>query len=289
MVRKNGPRVCVFFSNGTRRWFLSGIGEKQRDYFSTYVDASAKRLADIFQLFFEYGLDTLVVPVLSDDLSLRGEEYANLVVNSIPPFLNHPKLQRFYAEYQVRVRFFGEYLDWFKGEDREFLRDLFDTVSAQTQGNNSHRIFFGLYAGQPVDTLAALSAEYFRTHGAVPDHKALTKMYYGEEIPYANLFISSGKLYIADLPLIINAHTQLYYCIAPSFFISETQLREILFDFLFSRRTTPTNYEQLAPEDWREMTQFFKKNQDLTIGVGKQKVTWGLWYPSPETISPPGG
>ncbi len=285
-VQQHGPKVCIFFSNRTRRWFLSEQGGSQAPYFSSYIDASAKRLASIFRMFFELGITTLVLPVLSEDLNRRGEEYVHQIAKSLPQFLNHEILQSFYQENGVRVRFFGEQFEQFKSNVPP-LRDFFDHVAQQTQDHQAYRIFYGMSAGRPIETVASLSVKFFQANGFVPDHKALTQMYFGEELPFAELFISSGKLYVADLPLLVDTRTQLYYCVAPSFFMTEAQLREILYDFMFSRRTGTKQYETLPLDEWRKMAQYFGENQNKTIGIGEQKDAWGLWYPIAHPISPP--
>lgn len=277
LVRQKGPKVCVFFSNGTRRWFLSQYRGPAAAYFSAYIEASVQRLREIFEMLLDYGIDTLVVPLLHEELKLRGEQYIHDVAQSIPQFFGHATLRAFYQEYQVRVRFFGGF-EAFHGAEPGG-ENVFQAIFHQTVGHSAHRIFYGVLPEHPVNTITALTVKAFQETGQIPDFSALTQMYFGEDVASADLLLSSGVFYVPNLPLLIDHSTQLYFGVSPSFSMTEVQLRGILHDYLFSRRVEKTDYERLNEEDWQQMAHLFAQHQNDTLGVGTQNSRWGLWHP----------
>lgn len=284
LVHQRGPSVCVFFSNGTRRWFLSQYQGPASSYFSAYIEASAQRMSQIFGMLLDYGIETLVVPLLHEELKTRGEKYVHQVAQSIPQFFGHETLRALYQKYQVRVRFFGGFESFYGS--KQSTENVFEALSNQTAGYTAHRIFYGVNPENTGHTVAALTVKYFQETGQIPAPSALTKMYFGEEISSADLLISSGVLYVPNLPLLIDDSTQLYFGVSPSFSMTEVQLRGILYDYLFSRCIEKTDYERLNEEDWQQMAHLFARHQNDTLGVGAQNSRWGLWCPVSLETSP---
>lgn len=283
LVKSSGQLVGVFFSNGTRRWFLSEYPETRDNYFSKYIEASVDELVRIIEIFYSYGLETLVVPVLSDALKLRGASYLSQVSQAIPQFFTHKKLLDLFQRLNLRVRFFGD-LDSFSSH-----RAVMEDIVQVTKTNGPRRLFFGIGIGNTVNTLATLSVKYFQVHGVVADQRVLSEMYFGEFVPPANLLVNSGMFYAAELPLLVDANTQLYYSVSPSFFMTEFQMREILYDYLFARQPIEVDYARLSPKDWQQMRAYFAQNKEIVLGIGEREVNWGLWYPVVPQISMPGG
>jgi len=62
-------------------------------------------------------------------------------------------------------------------------------------------------------------------------------------------------------------------------YIDTPQLRDILYDHLYTRRGVET-------EDWLALKDFYRINRGLTLGVGDQRQ--GFWYPLPQVVVPPG-
>ncbi|RPJ47495.1 MAG: hypothetical protein EHM21_08150 [Chloroflexi bacterium] len=86
LVREAGPLVCVFPINGTRRWFLLEYPPntwENGDFLSAYLQASIRRQVELFHLFFDHGVDTLMMPLFGPDLLERGEGYLRLASDAM--------------------------------------------------------------------------------------------------------------------------------------------------------------------------------------------------------------
>ena len=284
LIRVNGPKVCVFIINGTRRWFLLEHGQPTEDFALAYFEATSKRFVEICKLLFEHGLDTLLVPSLNPHLMKRGHRYSKMMAQALTQLTKHPRLLDLYDAHKVRVRFYGDHRQCFTNTSYAHLSNLFDQLTAKTLTYNRHRLFFGVCAHDATETLVDLTIRYYLERGKAPDKRTLTEMYYGEYIPPADIFISSGKLHTSDMPLMTTGTEQLYFSVAPSLYLSQTQLRNILYDYLYTRRKERSDYEAMQPKDWAELRQFYQANLDKTLGIGAKREPWDMWYPLPQVI-----
>ena len=275
-----GPKVCVFPLNGTRRWFMLERARPNEDFASAYLDAITTRLVEICQLLFEHGVDTLLMPILSPHLfQARGDGYTRMTIEALTLLTDHPKFLDFYEAQAVRVRFYGDYGQYFAGTPYAYLLDHFDSVTQNTLAHKGHRLFWGVCAHDGVETTAALAIRYYKERGHEPDKRALVEMYYGEYIPPVDFFITALKPRAFDMPLVTNGREDLYFTVTPSPYLTEVQLRDILFDHLYARPKEETNYQGMEPEDWLSLRQFYEANQNKTLGVGARHKQWGIWYP----------
>ena len=113
LVRAGGPKVCVFPINGTRRWFMLEYPEQAAGGFAeAYMRITWQRQVELYKLFFDHGIDTLLTPVFGPDLLERGSGYRQLVEPGLLWFTRDQDLLDFYDAYDVRVRVY-------KAEDSE--------------------------------------------------------------------------------------------------------------------------------------------------------------------------
>lgn len=287
IVRTNGSKICVFPINGTRRWFMLEHASKvQGDYIQAYMDISSHNHIKLYELFFKHGIDTLITPEFGPDLLLRGDEYVQRIgADGLARLASHPLFVDFYMEYKIRVRFYGEYRRYLSKTPYAYLIDLFDEISEKTCQNANHRLFIGVFGADATQTVSEFSVEYYKTHGKVPIKKQLVEKYYGEYIDPVNLFIGFDKFSAFDYPLLASGEEDLYFTVAPSPYLSQNQLRSILYDHLYTRRETETDYEKMKKEDLHWIKTFYAQNIDETFGTGTIKA--GIWIPI-SNISTPG-
>jgi tuberculosinol/isotuberculosinol synthase len=283
LVQANGPKVCVFALNGTRRWFMLEHAKPGEDFAAAYLAAITKRYIEIAQLLFDHGINTLLMPALSPYLMARGSDYVQLAANALTQLTDQPQFRNFYDAYKVRVRFYGDYKQCFVDTAFAHLPAQFDDLTAQTIGNGQHRLFWGVCAHDATETTIALSIRFYEKYGRQPDKQELISMYYGEAVPPVNIFISSAKLRAFDMPLISSGREDLYYSVSPSPYFTESQLRDILYDHLYARRKEKIDYGTLPPEKWAELRTFYQANLSKTLGVG-QKDDSGFWHPASQVI-----
>lgn len=286
LMRQTGPKVCVFPINGTRRWFmLEHMTEQEVEPVTRYLDVSGRSHVALYRLLFDHGLDTLLTPIFGPDLVGRGDAYLRLAVEGLARLATHPDFCRFYDEYRVRVRFYGDHRRFFCSTPYAYLSDLFEATMSRTSDYDRYRLFFGVCAQDATESAAKLAIDYYLQYGYMPDKQNLVAMYYGEPVGPVSLFIGFDKFCVFDMPLLATGEEDLYFTVNPSLYLTERQLRDILYDHLYTRRGSEPDYEELAPEEWAWMRQFYAANTGRTLGIGRL-APGGFWYPLPEVILP---
>lgn len=285
VVRSAGPQVCVFPINGTRRWFfLNQPPAPGDDPGAAYLQVIEQAHIDLYQMVFDHGVDTLLTPIFGPDLMERGEEYLQMAGEGMARLCTQPNFLDFYDRYQVRVRFYGDYARWLQDTPLAFLPGLFEQLSERTRTHKRCRLFFGLFANDPAETLAELGVHYYLAHQSLPDRRALIEMYYGEYVDPVSFFIGFDRLSAFDMPLLATGGEDLYFTANPSPDLTREQLRRILYDHLFTRRAEEPDYASLPPDELEWMRAFYRINHGRTLGVGEERR--GIWYPCPELSWP---
>lgn len=279
LVRAAGQQVCAFPVNGTRRWFMLEHGDAiGSDFFEAYMEASIKNHVELCSLLFDHGIDTILAPVFGRELMQRGDEYTRRVgIDGLVRTATDPNYRRFYEEYSVRVRFYGDYRDVLGGTPYEYALKSIYEVTELTKGHSRFRLFFGVFADEPTETIARLSVEHYLAHNAVPDKGSLIRKYYGEELPPVSIFIGFDKFSTFDMPLVSTGEEDLYFSISPSPYMTQRQLRAILYDHIYVRPTPEPDYTQLSEGELNWLRTFYRSHRDHAFGVGKLRSN--LWIP----------
>lgn len=279
LVRATGHKVCVFPVNGTRRWFMLEHGDKiGDDFIKAYMDESIKNHVQLCAMFFDHGIDTILAPVFGHELMRRGDDYTKRVgIDGLVRTATDDTYRDFFSRYDVKVRFYGDYRDVLTGTSYEYALKSMYEITETTRHNTSARLFFGVFADDPTETIARLSVEYFLAQGAVPDKQTLIRRYYGEDIPPVSMFIGFDKFNVFDMPLIATGEEDLYFSISPSPYMTERQLRTILYDHIYQRHTPEPDYTQFTDQELSWLRDYYRGNRDLAYGVGK--LQFDLWIP----------
>ena len=280
LTRATGPKVCVFPINNTRRWFaLEHGGKKFDDPYKAYMDITGKEHIRLYKLLFDHGLDTVINPVFGVELFRRGEDYMKKIgADGLEWLVSNPDFTKFYDEYQVRVRFYGDYRKVLDETPYAYLSDRFDDATRRTQHHNKFRLFFGVCGTDATETVAEFSVHHYKETGTIPNRETIISAYYGEYVPSADLFISSDKFCVYDYPLLNSGEEDLYFMAAPSLYLTEKQLREILYDHIYARQEDYPDYEKMSQEEFGKMRKFYEAHKEITLGVGKLENS--IWYPS---------
>jgi tuberculosinol/isotuberculosinol synthase len=287
LVHQAGSKVCVFPINGTRRWFLlEHPPQPGNDFADVYLDVVGRRHVELYRLLFDHGLETLLTPVFGPELLTRGDGYMQMAVEGLTRLVQGSAFRDFYQAYQVRVRFYGDHRKFFGPTPYAYLSDLFDEVTARTATHDRYRLFYGVCAQDPVETAADLAVRYHAEHGRVPDRQTLVALYYGELVPPVSLFIGFDRFWAFDMPLIATGEEDLYFTVSPSPYLTERQLRDILYDHLYARRGDEPDYAALGPESRSLMRDFYRANVGKTLGIGARHQRTGFWYPQPQVELP---
>lgn len=277
LVKATGQKVVVFPINGTRRWFMLEHTDKIGiDFFEAYMDASINNHIELCSMLFDHGIHTILAPVFGRELMLRGDTYTKRVgMDGLIRTANDKNYREFFEKYDVKVRFYGDYRDVLTGTEFEnVLGSMYEVMDA-TKNNKSRRLYFGVFADEVTDTIARFSVEHYLAHGAVPDKGTLIRKYYGEDLPSVSLFIGFDKFSVFDMPLLATGEEDLYFSVSPSPYMTERQLRAILYDHIYIRRTPEPDYTQMGKEERDWLREYYRTNKDFAFGVGKLKFS--LW------------
>jgi tuberculosinol/isotuberculosinol synthase len=279
LVKATGQKVCGFPVNGTRRWFMLEHADKiGNDFIEAYMNESIRNHVQICKMVFDHGIHTVLVPVFGRELMQRGDEYTRRIgIDGLVRTATDKTYRDFFAQQNVKVRFYGDYRDVLTGTPYEYaLKSIYEVIEA-TKHNTGFQLFFGVFADESVDTIARLSVEHYLAHGAVPDRQTLVRKYYGVDLPHLSLFIGFDRFWVFDLPLLSNGNEDLYFSISPSPYMTEQQLRSILYDHIYTRRTPEPDYASLPSADLDWFRKYYRENKDRALGVGTLRSD--LWIP----------
>jgi tuberculosinol/isotuberculosinol synthase len=229
-------------------------------------------------MLFDHGIHTILAPVFGRELMRRGDEYTQRVgMDGLVRTATDKNYRAFFEKYNVTVRFYGDYRDVLTGTQYEnVLGSLYEVMEA-TRKNSRFNLYLGVFADEATETISRLSVEHYLAHGAVPDKNALIRKYYGEDLPPVSIFIGFDKFSVFDMPLLATGEEDLYFSINPSPYMTQRQLRAILYDHIYIRRTPEPNYAKLEPQELEWLREYYRNNKDHALGVGKLK--FNLWLP----------
>ena len=283
IVHSNNVSVCSFTFNGTRRWFqLEYPAESQNP--SAYISALTSRVIAIAEMLFDHGLDTLIMPVISEYvLDNRDDAYRTIAVPALQLLLTDEKFLNFYEDYQVDAYIYGNYEQGLPAEAAQQLSLQYQQFRQQQQPGRQRRIFWGICATDTATTLIKETASYVQQHGHPPAPADLVRQYYGTDVAYVDLHISSGKPQVFDIPLLLNGQESLYFMLTPSPYFTKSQLRAILFDHMYERAST-NRYDHISVAQHHELGNFYHSNRDVVLGVGQYNESWGVWHPEDQPL-----
>jgi tuberculosinol/isotuberculosinol synthase len=279
LVKATGEKVCVFPVNGTRRWFLLEYADKIKDdFFEAYMDVSIRNHVDLCAMLFDHGIDTILAPVFGRELMRRGDEYTQRVgIDGLVRTATDQNYRHFFDQYDVKVRFYGDYRDILTGTPYEYALKSMNEVTEATKQNINVRLFFGVFADEVTETISRLAVEHYVAQGSIPDKQTLIRKYYGEDMLPVSLFIGFDKFSVFDMPLLASGEEDLYFSLSPSPYMTQRQLRAILYDHIFVRPTPEPDYTKLSGDELEWLREYYRNNKDHAFGVGKLK--FNLWMP----------
>jgi hypothetical protein len=277
----------VFPINGTRRWFmLEHAEEATADPGGTYLRITWQRQIEMYRMFFEHGVDTLLTPIFGPDLLSRGDEYAQIVMPGLLWCARNQDILSFYETTDVRVRVYGDTRRYLQNTPYACVLDAYEDLARRTATHRGHRLFFGVCAHDATETVAEIAVHFYQERGRLPTKREIVEAYYGEYVEPVSFFIGFDRFTAFDMPLVATGNEDLYFTVSPSPYLDIHGLREILYDHLFTRRVDESGYGELAPEDWAWMKGFYRANLGSIMGIGMQRG--GVWYPLPQVQLPTG-
>ncbi|KTC98008.1 Diterpene synthase [Legionella erythra] len=282
IVKENGPKVCVFPINGTRRWFtleFSNVGPD--NYFKEYLNQTLHNHLYLYRLLYDHGIDMLVTPEMGTDTlkrMLADDQYGDLMYEGIHHFTSDAYLN-FFDRYDIKVNFYGAYKESLKNTKYETIFTLFEKISEHTKDHTQRKLFMGFFAGDYLDCITKFSCDFYSKNNQYPSKQDLIKFYYGDDVGEADLFIGFDHFTAFDMPLIATGNEILYFMISPSPYMTSTTLRKILYDFIYNRSIND-DYRDLSTDSLNKIREFYQVNRDNVLGIGNVILNNKLWIPS---------
>lgn len=282
IVHERGPRVCVFPINGTRRWFMLEHADVAEHAPETYLEIAGRRHVELYRLFFEHGIGTLLTPVFGPDILERGTTYAPIIESGLTWFARNQAFLDFYEEYDVRVRVYGDTVRYLKGTPYEGALAEFEKLASRTAVHTRYRLFFGVCAHDATETVAEIGVNFYRTHGRLPTKEEIVEAYYGEHVSPVDIFIGFDRPAAFDMPLVATGSEDLYFTVNPSPYLDTETLRRILYDHLYARHIDDADYDTLSQSDWEVLRSFYHQNRHRVLGLGHRHIHNAFWLPLPQ-------
>jgi hypothetical protein len=286
LVRATGPKVCGFPANGTRRWYVLEHPEKAATRsVESYLQVAGERHLEIWQMFFEHGVDTLLAPVFGSAVAARDDAYQPLIIPGLLWFTTSPRALRFYDAHQVRVSIYGNARRHLTDQAYAAVLDSFEAVAQRTAHHTRHRLLIGVYAEDATEDVAEIAVRLHQSLGRLPSKREIIAAYYNDNVEPLSFFIGFEPMAMFDVPLVASGMEDLYFTVSPSLYLDEYTLRAILYDHLYARRTVDA-YGRLTADDWQQISKFYRLNQHHVLGVGRQSARGCWWHPVPQVELP---
>lgn len=268
------PKLGVFVPDGSRRLALAyGTSDiKSEEFQEESAVLPARYLKGAIQTFFDYGLPTLMVPILGRSILGRGEDYQrNTLFRGLKALFFDSAWKDFYEEYDICVKTFGR-PEFLVGTYCEPCLEWISSVCEATIDHTTCSLFYGIGGSPVVGEDAAWNAlQFLQQHKRVPTLLEQVKAYYGVALPPADFFIMTSKMSgMGALPnLLINGDTEVYF-LPTMMGLNEFTYRSILFDMLFNRyhlRTGIADFNATA-ENRIALRHEYEKLHDEVLGLG---------------------
>jgi tuberculosinol/isotuberculosinol synthase len=260
--------------DGTRRWFL--LNHPKIWDVEEYKQLTAKRYTKVFAMLFDHGVETVLVPAFGGELMSRGEEYVREMMDGVARLAQSPAFTDFYHDYNVRVRFYGDWRRQVQGlPGSEAVVSALDGCAA-TQHTGSRRIFYGLWADDMLVTIVDDLARS-RTEPVKFTREAIVARYYGEYVRPTDIYIGFGRPTVFDVPMLVTSQTDLYYTVVPSLDLDEHLFRMIVWDHCVGR-WTQQEWNRLTEADLVALKAYYKAQHGSVLGLGEVDAATGIWY-----------
>jgi tuberculosinol/isotuberculosinol synthase len=262
--------------DGTRRWFL--LHYPQVWDVNEYKALTGKRYVEEFAMLFDHGVETILVPAFGSELMGRGEEYVSDMMEGLARLAQHPTFADFYRDYNVRVRFYGDWRRQVRGlPGADELTAALDNCVA-TRNTGSRRLFYALWAD---DILMSVVNDLARARGEHEQldltREAIVTRYYGEYVKPTDIYIGFGRPTVFDVPMLVTSQTDLYYTVVPSLDVDARLFRMMAWDH-FVGRWTQQEWDGLTEQDFKALKTFYEVNHDTVLGLGEVDPLTGIWH-----------
>jgi hypothetical protein len=297
IIKSEGkPKVGVLLPDGTRRAAIIWLGYNpdDEDFADNCIDVELDLFMKNIEIIFNYGLNTLIIPILNHDNFSRGKKFVkNTIYPVLSQFLTSNKWMDFYKKHDIKVKVYGD-IEYAIKEGHKDIGDFVNYIQEQTAGHKTHKIFWGIAASNSNEhrRLMDLGINFYKLHGRYPTPKEKIELYYGEPIDYVDFLIRAAALRDSDLtPPIITGKKTHYYFLVISNLISFTPevYKSILYDLIICREKIRGkkiySKEDIEGLDLDLLKDYYEMNKHSVIGLGLN--VGDFWLPINQIKIPP--
>jgi hypothetical protein len=257
------PTAMFLAPGGTRREaVLAGISPQSEEY----PRWSRQRMIECIELLFRLGVRHLFVTALRSAPLAEVGHFRDRLIDWTDQGMAGAEALADYARLGWRVRLIG-------AEQLPELHAAAERLYAATPTSYEHTLW--MYVSGSADAhwdaiLAAAQRAQARTRSEV------VRALYGEDIPQATLCLSWGKPMVgADIiPLLVAGEVQCYWLQRPGFSQGERAIRQIFYDYAYTRRTWRQDKSARYSDVGAQRAAW---ERPLVLGLGRR--IGAFWYP----------
>lgn len=275
--------VKLALDGTTRHYLLKRPNERgEVTDFSDYARISMDALTRAIDLLFSCGVETMMVlNVWPPDVD-RREEHLRRTTGGSRNFMLAPAALDFYRRWDARVRLYGNYdiSPVFSPVVQDLLaieRELEDLTPTGVR-----LLLWGYYGGRGTDEVIARSVLLHEKLGRLPTEDELREACFPFGPKQLDIFIGSGWLRFGnvDAPPVLNVgQTDFYSLLHLPLDLTESEVRRILYDRLFSRSIMSfTTVVKYTPQVLEPLRLYFAEHSECVLGLG-HVVGDGFWQP----------
>lgn len=268
-VREVAPSTLVWTVEGTRRSAaLSGIDVRTDEY----PRWTLLQMNECVQMFFRCGVRHVFTTLLTpSQFAEATPRYRERLIDWLALLARDPDVLAPYVRHGFRLRLLG-------AASLPEIRPIAEELEAATP-HGAHTLWCSVVAepGAPWDELLQAAGR----SGARTRQDSIRALY-GEDIPLASMMVAFGKPVISpdQVPPLLVGKMDCYWTQRPGYRMTEQELRTMLHDHAYVRRTWRTDKTGRAGEALA-----FRRawEEGPTLGLG---IRLGpFWYPASATTS----
>lgn len=276
--QKGQPKTVAIMLDGTRRMLKvePGYHDDQWLYHEDHITGLIDKSIEIADIFLDCGVTTVIGPLASLG-NLNRKNFMPLGLERLlKPLLNEHSLS-VCQKHNASLTFYGD-LDHAHSMPGGEIIDLYSEKLKGVNPKNPQKhilIGLGFSTDRETEIVANLAIDHFQKTGERPNQNELIKEYFGFDVSPIDIFIRTNEVKASGglTPLLTQHDTQMYFPVSPGIIsLSETTIRNILFDYLYSRVLSHGMHEHspITDDEADVVKEFYHQHKDEVLGLGKR-------------------